>query len=117
MNLLNEGPDGIELGSVKTSVMTAKTAIVPSRTAIRRGGMAGTGLPRKVRWTGIAKASGRNLMYLDLSGLAIQGYIDGSEPGTGREAVDRQVIVWGVVVVVVVAVAVRSCSSKIMRSR
>lgn len=49
MNLLNEGPDGIEFGSVKTSVMTAKTAIVPSRTAIRRGGIAGMGLPNRLR--------------------------------------------------------------------
>jgi hypothetical protein len=49
VNLLNEGPEGIEFGRVKTSVMTAKTAIVPSRTAIRRGGIAGTGLPKTLR--------------------------------------------------------------------
>jgi hypothetical protein len=53
VNLPSEGPDGIELGRVKTSVMTAKMEIVPSRTAILRGCIAGTGRPNKVRWTGI----------------------------------------------------------------
>ena len=46
VNLLSEGPEGIELGRVKTRVMTANTAIVASRTAIRFGAMAGTGRPK-----------------------------------------------------------------------
>lgn len=49
VNLPREGPAGIEFGSVNTSVKTAKRAIVPSRIAIRRGGMAGTGLPKIAR--------------------------------------------------------------------
>jgi hypothetical protein len=49
VNLLNEGPDGIEFGSVKTSVKTANIAIVPSRAAIRRGGIAGTFRPNILR--------------------------------------------------------------------
>lgn len=53
VNLPNEGPEGIEFGSVNTNVMTANMAIVPSRTAMRRGAMAGMGLPNTVRWTGI----------------------------------------------------------------
>jgi len=53
VNLPSEGPDGIEFGSVKTSVITAKTAIVPSRTAILRGGTAGIGRPNKVCCFGI----------------------------------------------------------------
>ena len=57
VNLPSEGPDGIEFGRVNTRVMTAKTAIVPSRTAIRRGGIAGTGRPNRLRCTGILKDS------------------------------------------------------------
>ena len=53
VNLPSEGPAGIELGRVKTSVITAKMEIVASRTAILRGDIAGTGRPNKVRWTGI----------------------------------------------------------------
>lgn len=46
VNLLSEGPEGIEFGRVKTSVMTANTAIVPSSTAIRFGAIEGTGRPK-----------------------------------------------------------------------
>jgi hypothetical protein len=49
VNLLNEGPDGIELGSVKTRVTMAKMAIEPSRQAIRRGETDGTGRPNRLR--------------------------------------------------------------------
>ncbi len=48
-NLLRDGPTGMEFGSVKTSVMTANTAIVPRRTAVRFGGIGGSGLPRTLR--------------------------------------------------------------------
>lgn len=49
VNLLNEGPDGIELGSVKTRVTMAKMAIEPSRQAIRRGETGGIGRPNRLR--------------------------------------------------------------------
>jgi len=49
VNLPREGPAGIEFGSVKTSVKIANTAIVPSRMAIRLGGIGGSGLPRTLR--------------------------------------------------------------------
>lgn len=66
VNLLRDGPTGIEFGSVKTSVMTANTAIVPRRTAIRRGGIGGSGLPSRLRWTGILEifviACGRRIL-------------------------------------------------------
>lgn len=55
VNLLSDGPGDIELGRVKTSVTTAKIAIMPRRTAIRRGGNAGAGRPKMPRWTGILK--------------------------------------------------------------
>jgi hypothetical protein len=57
VNLPSEGPVGIEFGRVNTRVMTAKIAIVPSRTAIRRGGIAGTGRPNILRCTGMVKDS------------------------------------------------------------
>jgi len=49
VNLLNEGPDGIELGSVKTRVTMAKMAIDPSRQAMRRGEVGGIGRPKRLR--------------------------------------------------------------------
>jgi hypothetical protein len=47
---------------VKTSVMTAKIAIVRSSDAIRRGDIRGTGRPKRRRWTGIVRAAGANSM-------------------------------------------------------
>ena len=55
VNFPSEGPDGIEFGSVNTSVMTANIAIAPSRMAVRRGDVAGTGRPKILRWTGILR--------------------------------------------------------------
>jgi hypothetical protein len=49
VNLPSDGPAGIEFGSVNTSVKTANSAIVASRIAMRRGGIAGTGLPNMLR--------------------------------------------------------------------
>jgi hypothetical protein len=60
VNLLKDGPGDIELGRVKTSVTTAKIAIVPSRAAIRRGDIGGIGRPKRRRWTGIAKGRRAN---------------------------------------------------------
>ena len=59
VNLPSDGPAGIEFGSVNTRVITANTAIVPKRTAIRRGGRGRTGLPINVRWTGMVKNQSR----------------------------------------------------------
>lgn len=55
VNLLKDGPGDIEFGRVKTSVKTAKIAIVPSRAAIRRGEIGGIGRPKRRRWTGIVR--------------------------------------------------------------
>jgi hypothetical protein len=55
VNLLKDGPGDIELGRVKTNVITAKIAIVPSKAAIRRGDIGGMGRPNRRRWTGIVK--------------------------------------------------------------
>jgi len=52
-NLLNDGPEGIEFGRVKTSVNTANIAMEASRAAIFRGGIAGTLRPNRRRWIGI----------------------------------------------------------------
>ena len=49
VNLLSEGPAGIEFGRVKTSVKTANTAMVPKRIAMRLGCIWGMGRPMKVR--------------------------------------------------------------------
>ena len=49
VNFPNEGPAGIEFGSVKTNVMSANIEIMPSSSAIRRGGTAGTGRPKMLR--------------------------------------------------------------------
>lgn len=49
VNLPSDGPAGIEFGSVKTSVEMANTAIVLRRTAIRLGGIGGSGLPNILR--------------------------------------------------------------------
>jgi len=49
VNLPSDGPDGIEFGSVKTSVKMANTAIVLRRTATRLGGIGGNGLPSRLR--------------------------------------------------------------------
>lgn len=53
--LPKDGPEGMEFGNVKTSVTTANIAMVLSSTAILRGATAGTGLPKRLRWTGILK--------------------------------------------------------------
>ena len=55
VNLLRDGPGGIEPGRVKTSVTTAKIAVVPSRAAILRGDIGGMGRPKRRRWTGMVK--------------------------------------------------------------
>ena len=58
VNLPSDGPAGIEFGSVNTRVITANTAIVPRRTAIRRGGRGRTGLPNGAAdWESIKSAS------------------------------------------------------------
>ena len=62
VNLPNEGPAGIEFGNVNTNVMTASMPIVPSKIAIRRGAMAGTGLPKRLRWTGMVNAGKAQLV-------------------------------------------------------
>ncbi len=59
VNFDNEGPDGIELGKVKTRVMTANMATQPRSWATRRGGIRGMGLPNNVRWTGIVEVQQR----------------------------------------------------------
>ena len=48
VNRPNEGPAGMELGSVKTKVMTANAAIVASNMAILRGCNGRIGRPKKV---------------------------------------------------------------------
>jgi hypothetical protein len=57
VNLPSDGPAGIEFGNVKTSVKMANTAIVLRRTAVRFGVIGGSGLPKKVLWTGILDIS------------------------------------------------------------
>lgn len=53
MNLLNDGPAVIELGSVKTNVKMANRAMELSNTASFRGCMGLIGRPKRVYWTGI----------------------------------------------------------------
>jgi hypothetical protein len=57
----SDGPEGIDFGSVNTSVIIAKRATEASNVTTRFGGIRGIGRPMKVCCTGILKYEKKRL--------------------------------------------------------